>query len=89
MVEYFLRERWSVHVDEPAGNASVVFCGDSPNDEPMFAAFANSVGVANIIDFAADLTLPPRYVTRARSAAGFVELVEHLLGASTGGTAEN
>lgn len=79
MVEHLLRERFSVHIDEPAGNASVLFCGDSPNDEPLFAAFANSVGVANITDFAADLRSPPRYVTQAHSAEGFVELADLLL----------
>ena len=87
MVEHLLGERFSVHIDEPAGNAAVVFCGDSPNDEPLFAAFRHSVGVANITEFAADLSSPPCYVTKQESAAGFVELVDHLLSGISGDTA--
>jgi len=45
----------------------------------MFAAFQNSIGVANIVEYAADLKTEPRYVTGAPSAAGFVEAVLVLL----------
>ena len=34
----------------------IIFCGDSPNDEPMFDFFLNSVGVANVIDYVDLLT---------------------------------
>jgi HAD superfamily hydrolase (TIGR01484 family) len=61
-------------------NREVVFAGDSPNDAPMFAFFERSVGVANVRRFEALRATPPKYVTRAASGAGFVELVEHLLG---------
>jgi len=60
-----------------AGDERVVFIGDSPNDAPMFAFFDPSVGVANVRDF--DLQTPPGWVTRQKSAAGFVELAESLL----------
>ena len=53
--------------------------GDSPNDAPMFAFFENSVGVANVHRFENLISEKPKYVTRAASGAGFVELVEHLL----------
>jgi hydroxymethylpyrimidine pyrophosphatase-like HAD family hydrolase len=59
----------------------IVFAGDSPNDAPMFGYFPNSVGVANVLDFAGDLRHKPRYVTKARGAHGFVELAEALLSA--------
>jgi HAD superfamily hydrolase (TIGR01484 family) len=58
-----------------------VFCGDSPNDSPMFGFFPNGVGVANVRDFADAMPQPPRWVTRARSGAGFVELAEALIAA--------
>ena len=58
----------------------VVFVGDSPNDAPMFAFFQRSVGVANVRRFEVLRATPPKYVTRAASGAGFVELVDHLLG---------
>jgi HAD superfamily hydrolase (TIGR01484 family) len=60
---------------------AVLFVGDSPNDEPMFAAFPLSVGVANIRRAAARLEHLPAFVTRAEAGAGFVELSRHLLDA--------
>ncbi len=57
-----------------------VFVGDSPNDQPMFAYFPNSVGVANIADFISQLTTPPTFVTDQRCGAGFVEVVNRLVG---------
>jgi HAD superfamily hydrolase (TIGR01484 family) len=66
-------------LDLQAANAEIVFAGDSPNDAPMFAFFDKSVGVANVRHFEADLAQPPKYVTRAASGAGFVELAQHLL----------
>src|SRR5262245_65355164 len=58
-----------------------VFAGDSPNDAPMFAFFPNAVGVANVRDFARDMDHLPRWVTVARSGAGFVELADALIAA--------
>ena len=52
------------------------FVGDSPNDEPMFGFFENSVGVANVRRFA--LASPPRYVTSEKAGLGFEELALHL-----------
>lgn len=56
-----------------------VFAGDSPNDAPMFGFFPNAVGVANVRDFADVMPHLPRWVTTARSGAGFVELAEALV----------
>ncbi len=55
------------------------FVGDSTNDQLMFEAFDNSVGVANIARFAEQLTHPPRYVTRQERGAGFAEVAAALL----------
>jgi len=60
---------------------SWIYCGDSPNDSPMFGFFPNGVGVANVRDFADAMPQTPRWVTRARSGAGFVELAEALIAA--------
>lgn len=65
--------------DLDAGREAVVFCGDSPNDAPMFAHFPNAVGVANILDFAGELEAEPAFVAPSRGGAGFVELAGHLL----------
>ncbi|MCW5745607.1 MAG: HAD-IIB family hydrolase [Alphaproteobacteria bacterium] len=68
-------------VDLDAERASYVFSGDSPNDAPMFGFFPNAVGVANVRDFADRMTCLPRWITAARSGAGFAELALALLAA--------
>ncbi|MGI6854494.1 HAD-IIB family hydrolase [Mesorhizobium sp. 1B3] len=64
-------------IDDPSTADRIVFVGDSPNDQPMFAFFRNAVGVANVAEFA--LETPPRWVTRRKGAAGFRELADSLL----------
>jgi HAD superfamily hydrolase (TIGR01484 family) len=68
-------------VDLEARRDRYVFSGDSPNDAPMFGFFPNAVGVANVRDVAADMDHLPRWITTARSGAGFVELAKVLIGA--------
>lgn len=51
----------------------VIFFGDSPNDEPMFARFPLTVGVANIRPFADTLTHLPAFVTEGEGGYGFAE----------------
>ena len=55
------------------------FVGDSPNDAPMFAFFANAVGVANVRRFLPRIATPPAYITAREAGAGFVEFVDALL----------
>ena len=55
-----------------------VFLGDSPNDEPMFAHFPHSIGVANVRSYLPLMQSLPRYVTRSEESAGFAEALEHL-----------
>lgn len=61
-----------------------VYVGDSTNDQRMFEAFAQSVGVANIRRFLPELAHPPRYVTPSERGAGFAEVVHALLSARPG-----
>jgi hydroxymethylpyrimidine pyrophosphatase-like HAD family hydrolase len=68
-------------VDLDADSGIYVFVGDSPNDAPMFAAFPNAVGVANLRDFEDRLSAKPAFITRARAGAGFAELAAALLDA--------
>ena len=56
-----------------------VYVGDSTNDQVMFEHFVHSVGVANIVRFAPQLTHPPRFVTAAERGAGFAQMARHLL----------
>lgn len=59
-----------------------VYVGDSTNDQLMFEFFGNSVGVANIRRFEAQLQHSPRYVTEGERGAGFAEAVLALLASS-------
>ena len=77
MTRRLFAERFGWDLD--VRNREVVFAGDSPNDAPLFAYFANSVGVANVRRFDALAFERPKYVTRAESGAGFAELARHLL----------
>jgi HAD superfamily hydrolase (TIGR01484 family) len=56
-----------------------LFIGDSPNDEPLFARFAMSVGVANLKAFSDRLQFPPRFLTQGKSGDGFVEMVNRMI----------
>lgn len=65
--------------DEQAIKRGVLFFGDSPNDEPMFAFFPLSAAVANIRPFVDDLRHLPAYVTQRPSGQGFAQAVDCLL----------
>ncbi len=65
--------------DLDAERAHWVYVGDSTNDQRMFGHFANSVGVANLLDFAAELTVWPRFITEQPRGAGFAEVAAALL----------
>ncbi len=56
-----------------------IFAGDSPNDEPLFGYFPNSVGVANLSRFIDRLKTPPTYLTDRPSGEGFCQMAEKLL----------
>jgi HAD superfamily hydrolase (TIGR01484 family) len=58
-----------------------VYVGDSTNDQLMFGHFPLSVGVANLLRFAEDLTVWPAYLTRAERGAGFAEVAASLVAA--------
>lgn len=77
MTKIMIRECFDVDLDREAHR--FVFVGDSPNDGPLFAFLPYSVGVANVRDFASQMEALPRYVTRARSGAGFAELARMLV----------
>jgi hydroxymethylpyrimidine pyrophosphatase-like HAD family hydrolase len=55
--------------------------GDSTNDQLMFEAFGNSVGVANVRRFESQLSYLPRYVTLGERGAGFAEVAAAVLAA--------
>lgn len=72
-----VRDRWQESLDDQVDRWAYV--GDSPNDEPMFAFFPVSVGVANVAGFLDRMTHHPRYVTPGSGGHGFAELVDRVL----------
>ena len=77
MVRRFVRERFGLDLD--AKRTRFAYAGDSPNDEPMFDYFPNSIGVANVRNFSDQMNHLPRYVTQQTGGEGFAEMAEHLL----------
>lgn len=69
--------------DAAAALDKVVYAGDSPNDEPMFAHFPKSVGVANLKPFLPLLRTPPKWLAAEAGGAGFKELADRLLKSDT------
>jgi len=55
-----------------------LFLGDSPNDEPMFAHFPHTIGVANVRRYLSRMRSLPRYVTSSEGSAGFAEALEQV-----------
>jgi HAD superfamily hydrolase (TIGR01484 family) len=55
-----------------------LYIGDSPNDEPMFASFPCSVGVANLKKYLPQLKNPPTWITQKESGEGFAEMAKKL-----------
>jgi HAD superfamily hydrolase (TIGR01484 family) len=64
--------------DLDAETARWVYIGDSTNDQQMFGHFALSVGVANLLAFAAELRVWPAFITQASRGAGFAEVARRL-----------
>ena len=58
------------------------FVGDSTNDQLMFEAFTNSIGVANVRHFQAQLSALPNYITHSERGAGFAEVAQCVLTAA-------
>jgi len=67
--------------DLDAELARWVYVGDSTNDQEMFAHFPLSVGVANLMRFADQLTVWPAYMTRGERGAGFAEVAKAIVAA--------
>lgn len=75
----------SDHFADCADPNQWVFIGDAPNDQTMFAQFAYSVGVANILPHLTSgiLNFPPKYITQLGYGAGFSEVVRHIIAKQT------
>ena len=74
---WIVRQLWGRDLD--AEMDRWVYVGDSTNDQQMFQHFRNSVGVANICRFEAELIHRPRYITPSERGAGFAEVASAIL----------
>ncbi len=81
MAERFLSERFGW--DSRTELDRVVFVGDSPNDEPMFARFPLACAVANIRRYSGLIGTLPAFVAEAECGEGFAEIAEALLTATS------
>lgn len=61
-----------------------VYVGDSTNDQAMFGYFALSVGVANLREFAAQLSTWPAFITEGERGSGFAEVARRVIDARSG-----
>jgi HAD superfamily hydrolase (TIGR01484 family) len=77
MTKIFVREQWKLDLD--ADKERFLFCGDSPNDEPMFKYFPHSAGVRNILRFADSMEHLPTFIASREGGEGFAEIVETIL----------
>ncbi len=65
--------------DVEAERASWLYVGDSTNDQLMFGHFPLSVGVANLMRFAAQLHTWPAWITEGERGHGFAQVARRLL----------
>ena len=79
---WIIQQLWGRDLDAELPRWACV--GDSTNDQDMFGHIPLSVGVANLMRFADQLTVWPAYLTRAERGAGFAEVVDALLRARSG-----
>jgi HAD superfamily hydrolase (TIGR01484 family) len=77
MTRRFTSERLGLDID--VEKDKIVFCGDSPNDAPMFNFFPYACGVANVREFAGKMESDPAFVTVSTGGEGFVEIADILL----------
>jgi HAD superfamily hydrolase (TIGR01484 family) len=77
MTKTLVQERWGLNLDTEKGR--FLFCGDSPNDEPMFQYFPHTAGVKNILRFAPHMKHLPCFVASREGGEGFAEIVETIL----------
>jgi HAD superfamily hydrolase (TIGR01484 family) len=78
MTERFLAKRFGWRGGALA-DREVLFAGDSPNDEPLFARFPLACAVANIRRYEGLVKRLPAYAASKECGEGFAEIAETLL----------
>lgn len=73
----FLKNEFTLNEEDALKKC--IFVGDSPNDEPMFAKFPHSFGVANIKSFTSQMKALPTYIAHSTGGEGFSEIADRVL----------
>jgi len=79
MSKRLLSEAFDIRVENDI--EKIAYCGDSPNDSPMFGFFPNGIGMANVMPLIKLMPHLPRYVTEAEGGKGFAEFADAVLSA--------
>jgi hydroxymethylpyrimidine pyrophosphatase-like HAD family hydrolase len=77
MSERFLAESFDIRLEKDLNH--IAYCGDSPNDAPMYAVFPLGIGVANIRPYAKLMAHLPNYVATGEGGHGFAEFADAVL----------
>jgi HAD superfamily hydrolase (TIGR01484 family) len=77
MTRILAHELWGMDLD--AARRRFFFCGDSPNDEPMFQFFPCTAGVNNVFRFIERMHHLPTFVAEHEGGEGFAEIAETIL----------
>jgi hydroxymethylpyrimidine pyrophosphatase-like HAD family hydrolase len=77
MTRLMAQELWGMDLD--ATRRRFLFCGDSPNDEPMFQFFPVTAGVSNVLRFLDRMQHLPFFVAEHEGGEGFAEIAETVL----------
>jgi HAD superfamily hydrolase (TIGR01484 family) len=81
MSRRFLAEAFDIGIEKDLHR--IAYCGDSPNDAPMYAVFPLGIGVANVKPYAKLMSHLPRYVTAGEGGHGFAEFAAAVLEAKS------
>ena len=77
MTQRLALEQWGLTLDDHRDR--FIFCGDSPNDEPMFEYFPYAAGVKNLLNFVDQITHLPAYIASREGGEGFAEIAQTIL----------
>jgi len=73
MVKYILKNVY--HLDERDMKHQIAYCGDAPNDSPLFDFFPMSFGVANVMSPALNMPVMPVYCSGKKYGEGFSDII--------------
>jgi HAD superfamily hydrolase (TIGR01484 family) len=77
MTKLFVLEQLGLKLDDHRDR--FIFCGDSPNDEPMFEYFPQSAAVKNVRNFLEHMEHLPAYVASREGGEGFAQIAKAIL----------